>query len=244
MGRFDAVFFDLGGTLFSYRSLRRPIAALIDEAGRRLGAADDVRALRRAYNAASREAVERYAPLPFYLHRDMFLDTYRGFARAILGTPADESFASWFYEAQRESMIRHLELRPDCHSTLEALRRGGLGVSIVSNIDNDYLEPMVVRGGLAERVDRWMSSETARSCKPDARFFQLCLDASGHAPERVLFVGDSPLHDIAGARGVGMRTALIEEEGIASTGDEPVESFEPDHRIRSLSDLLPIVDLA
>lgn len=239
-----AVFFDFGGTLFSYASFlqamrgtgeRRPIFA---RAAERLGVDADRRAIARAYGAASSEAYLRFHDQPYYLHRDLFLETFRLFARE-LGAEVDDAFLAWFYDLQRDALLEGFELRADCVATLETLRADGLSLHIVSNIDDDYLHPMVARSGLDALLDHWTSSEEARSCKPDRRFFELALGKSGCQAGEVLFVGDSPVHDVAGARAVGMRTALIREEGApppGQLGDAPP----PDHEIWSLGELVPI----
>ncbi|MBE7210465.1 MAG: HAD family hydrolase [Gluconacetobacter diazotrophicus] len=45
--------------------------------------------------------------------------------------------------------------------------------------------------------------------KPDPRLFETALRTLGHQPERVLYVGDHPANDIAGAAAVGMRTCWV-----------------------------------
>ena len=132
-------------------------------------------------------------------------------------------------------------LREDCLDTLRALRERGLYLSIVSNIDDDHLFPMVERSGLNEVLDHWTSSEEARSCKPDPRFFELAMQKAGHSADQVLFVGDSPEHDVAGAKGVGMTTALIVEDGGAPPLQTGRATTAPDHQIRSLSELLELI---
>ncbi len=237
---FDAVFFDLGGTLFSYLPFRRPLGALIESAGQRLGATRNARELKHTYNLAAGRAAENLVGRAYYLHRDLFCETYREFARELTGREAPDEFVEWFYTAQRELMIEHMQLRDDCEATLHALRSRGLSLEIVSNIDDDFLDPMIDRSGLAQLVDAWTSSETAQSCKPDAGFFRHCLERSGHLAERVLFVGDSPVHDIAGARAQDMTTVLIEEVGAPPPAQEGGAAAEPHHRIQSLSELLPL----
>lgn len=241
-----AVFFDFGGTLFSYGSFLRAMRGddgskppLFARAAARLGVEADRRTIAQAYGTASAEAFRKYNDRDFYLHRDLFEDTFRFFARE-LGREADEDFVAWFYELQRETLLEHFELRPDCIRTLEALRAQGLGLHIVSNIDDDYLHPMVERAGLDAWLDHWTSSEEARSCKPHPRFFELALEKAGCRSQDVLFVGDSPAHDVAGASRMGMRTALIVEEGApppGQFGDLPA----PDHEIRALAELVPLV---
>lgn len=240
-----AIFFDFGGTLFSYASFLasmrgaggegRPIFV---QAAERLGVDVDRRTIGKAYGKASTEAFRKYNDRPFYLHRDLFEDTFRVFARE-LGAEADETFVSWFYDLQRDTLLENFELREDCIETLTALRQQGLSLHIVSNIDDDYLHPMVEKSGLDALLDHWTSSEQAKSCKPDRRFFELALEKAGCDAADVLFVGDSPVHDIAGAHAMGMRTALILEEGATPPGqfgDAPAA----DHEIRALSELLAI----
>ena len=59
--------------------------------------------------------------------------------------------------------------------------------------------------------------------------------------EDVVFVGDSPEHDVAGARALGMRTVLISDH-VSEMPWEPRGGAKPDHVIRELSELVPIVD--
>ncbi len=238
---YQAVFFDLGGTLFSYAQIVRSVNSPVLRAVKRLGVEAEPRAIGRAYRTASREAYLRHGKRAFYLHRDLFRDTFRAFARE-LGQEASEDYLDWFEAAQREAMLEQMVLREDCLPTLRALRERGLYLSIVSNIDDDYLFPLVEKSGLDEVLDHWTSSEEAKSCKPDRVFFELALQKAGVAPEQVLFVGDSPEHDIQGARNVGMTSVLIVEDGNPpplQTGDVEVE---PHHEIGSLSELLSLVE--
>ena len=243
MDAFRAVFFDFGGTLFSYASFQR---AMRDGAGKpifvqaadRLGVDVDRRTIAKAYGRASQAAFAKYNDRAYYLHRDLFVQSFENFATE-LGAEADAGFVEWFYDLQRETLLESFELRSDCMSTLETLRADGLSLHIVSNIDDDYLHPMVERSGLDAVLDHWTSSEEAESCKPHRRFFELALEKAGVGPEEVLFVGDSPTHDVGGANAMGMRTALILEAGAdppGQFGDVP----SADHEIRALAELIPI----
>ncbi len=236
---YQAVFFDLGGTLFSYRGLRRGSSLIVD-AARRLGVESEPRALGRAYRAASQQAYARLAPQRFYLHRDLFRDTFRSFARE-LGRDPPEELVSWYEGAQRESLLEHMQPMDDCLEVLNAMRARGLYLSIVSNIDDDLLLPLVEKWGLDQLLDDWTSSEEARSCKPDRAFFELALAKAGRRPDEVLFVGDSPEHDVQGARAIGMTSVLIAEEGATPPLQSGEVDAKPHHEIRSLSELLELV---
>lgn len=130
-----------------------------------------------------------------------------------------------------------LELKADCNDTLGALKARQLYLSVVSNIDDDLLEPIVARAGLHRYLDHWTSSEAAQSCKPHRHFFEICLEKSGLAPHEVLFVGDSPEHDIGGAA-AGMCTALVINGGIEPPPQSGRARAKPDFVIHNLSELL------
>jgi len=233
-----AVFFDLGGTLFSYREIPKVSVPLLGAAAERLGVDADLAQVGAAYAGAARKANEDYLDRDYYLHRDLFFDTYRLFAAGLGATPGDD-FYEWLYEAQREIMVTRVALRDDCLDTLKQLRDHGLYLSIVSNIDDDYLHPMVANYGLTPFLDHWSSSEEARSCKPHRGIFDWALEKAGARPDEVAFVGDSRHHDVRGARAMGMRSVLIDEgrgRGLLDRGDE-----EPDHVIEELRELVALL---
>jgi HAD superfamily hydrolase (TIGR01509 family) len=236
-----AVFFDLGGTLFSNRDIPRVNGPALLEAARRLDVEAGFGKIGLAYVQAAREVNDLYMRRPYYLHRDHFYDTYRLFAKS-LGRDASDEFLDWFYEAQRRSMVEDLRLRDDCVDTLRALRDMGVILSIVSNIDDDYLEGMLRNFALKPLVDHWISSQAARSCKPDAKIFESALDQAGCRADEVIFVGDSRIHDIQGAGALGMTTVLLVEEGGASHLDDESFEAEPDHVISGLAELIELAE--
>jgi len=159
----------------------------------------------------------------------------------LVGAEFDIQVWEEYRVAHDTAVIAGLEIRPDCRSTMQALRDRGVYLSIASNIDHAMLEALVERERLDELFDDWTSSEEAQSCKPHSLFFDHTQDKSGLDVGDILFVGDSPEHDILGAYSAGMNTALIVEEGVTPPLQSGKETVEPDHRIESLSDLLEIV---
>ena len=96
----------------------------------------------------------------------------------------------------------------------------------------EQLGLLAARGGWADAgwaplVDAVVSSATAGAVKPDPRLFDAALEAAGCGPEEALHVGDSPEHDLAGARAAGVRAVLIDRAGGAGA----------DGAIRSLREL-------
>lgn len=235
------IFFDLGGTLFSYRHVPRATVPLLLEAVRRLGVTAAPDKIKTAYTTASHDVTHAYADRAYYLHRDFFHDTFMRFAD-LLEASHDEAVHDWYREAHREAMVDCLVLKEDCIETLAQLRARKLYLSVVSNIDDDMLQPLIEREGLARYFDHWTSSEAAQSCKPDRRFFEHALELAGIAPEEVLFVGDSPEHDIIGAAAVGMRTALIVDGGMPPPLQTGRVQVSPNHLIHNLADLAAVLD--
>ena len=233
-----AVFFDFGGTLYSYLNPGLNMRHVLREAADRLALSATRDELKLAYLTATRRAYLEFAPKPYYLHKELFVDTFRRFCKALGGRPEDD-LLQWCYEAQRQIVIDNFSLRDDCLDTLTQLRDLGLHVGIVSNIDVDYLNPMLARAGLGALLHAWTSSEEARSCKPDARIFHCALSKADVKPEQALFVGDSLDADIAGAHALGMTTVHVNERGNSSLGAS-FAKHTPDHVVERLSDIVGI----
>jgi 2-haloalkanoic acid dehalogenase type II len=228
-----AVFFDLGGTLFSYGSINAHFDRLLEDMARGRGLDLPLDELRRAYRTAMATTMASWAGRPYYLHRDLFTEAHVQFLRSlgVAASPADEDVR---FSERRVLGEPEVTPRADAAETLAALRERGLHVAIVSNIDDDQLAAVWSRLGLSDHVDAITTSEEARSCKPDARIFQLALEKAGAPPpEAVVFVGDSPWHDVAGANALGMTSVLV--------GAAPEGAPAPRHVIGSLRELLAIV---
>ena len=238
----EGVFFDLGGTLFHYDRANNKIGKKLVEGLAQLpgGGQYQPQELGRAFGQANKLISKRYAELDYYLHADMFRDTYRQ-AVELLELPFLEDHYAEFQAFQHQSIVDGLALKEDCLSTLESLKEQGLYLSIVSNIDEDMLQPLVRREGLQHLLDDWTSSEAAQSCKPHARFFEISLEKAKLEPGNVLFVGDSPEHDVNGASALGMRTALIKNGDL----EAPLQSGAPvqaaDHTVHQLQELLELL---
>ena len=229
-----AVFFDLGGTLFSYRATRPHFDRVLEGLAREHGIAEPFSEVRAKYRAAMAAAGAEYDARPYYLHRDMFRAAYLGMLRAY-GLEARDSEA--LYEGQSQVGARFIALRPGVRETVAALRERGLHLGIVSNIDDDQFRAIWEQLDIAAHFHATTTSEEARSCKPDPGIYRHALaKAPGVDAREVLFVGDSPRHDFAGAKPLGMRTAWIAERR-----EELPEALRPDHVIQEIPELLGVV---
>ena len=202
------VFFDLGGTLLSYCNVNRTTLPILIEAVERAGEVRELELIRTAYRDASACVATVYAEKTYYLHREFFNDVFCNFLDR-LDLKKNEDLLNWYEVSHREKIIDCLVSKADCEKTLEKLKSMNFYLSIVSNIDENMLQSLMEREQLTRFINDSISSERAQSCKPDKRIFELALIASGLSAKEVMFVGDSPEHDIAGAKKLGFKTTLI-----------------------------------
>ncbi len=201
-----AVLFDFGGTLCTFATLEAAARATCAEAAGWFGV--DPEAMFAAVRGGIGQAFREYAGRPFYLHRELFAAGYRsGFAA--LGVPFAEQQVTRAVATFDARQAEGFALRDGAPETLAELRRRGLQLGIVSNGDEAQLAGWVALGGLRDAVDFVLSSEAAGSCKPDAGIFRAALRLAGCEPAEALFVGDTPDHDVAGARAAGLRPVLL-----------------------------------
>jgi 2-haloalkanoic acid dehalogenase type II len=232
-----AVLFDFGGTLFDYETVasgeRESIVALM----RWAGSGEDARAILRAYRASLKKVFYQYLPQSYYLHRDMFRDALLGMADSLGVTLSDEQLAR-YRALQWERRARDFVLREGVRKTLGELRARGLHVGIVSNVDDDQLTHMLELAQLEPHFDSILSSEAARSCKPDPSIFHEALRRAGCLAQEALFVGDSLQQDIAGANRVGLRSVLIWSD---AEREPTIGEHQPRHVIRRIPELLDLI---
>jgi 2-haloalkanoic acid dehalogenase type II len=231
-----AVFFDFGGTLFSYAEMRPHFDRMLQELARSHGIAAPFEEIRRVYRRTVARKMAEFLPRPFYLHRDLFSEAHLELIRA-LGAEPDPSSQAGLYEGQSEVGSAAVQPREGVGRTLASLREMGLHLAIVSNIDDDQFQPLWERIGLDSYFDAVTTSEEARSCKPHPGIYRHALGKAGDvALEEVVFVGDSLHYDVAGANALGMTTVLIHDPPGPIEGDEA-----PDHVIEKIPELLQIV---
>ena len=235
-----AVLFDMGGTLLSYEN-REKIGHAFLTAMSDLGLDVANPQLAEARKQASTEVERRFSAISSFVHRDLFRERVIRTAE-LMGVTASKEVLERFDTNQREAVIEHLCPMAGVHEMLGELRSRGIYLAVVSNADDDFLEPVLARNGLTDLLDDWTSSEEAKSCKPDNLIFEYSLAKAKHVASEVLFVGDSAQHDIAGARNAGMRGVLISEPNVVAPLSVGLTAVEPDWHIRHLMELVGIVD--
>jgi HAD superfamily hydrolase (TIGR01509 family) len=235
------IFFDVGGTLYSYKNMQPTMKALLEKLAEKLELEQDIGELTRQYQLANKEVDKLFAVKSSYLFHDYFKAIFDNFLSR-LDKPHLNIHFDWFAAKQGEMLIGCMELQPDCHETLARLKDMGLYLSAVSNADENQLKPLVERGQLHQWLTHWTSSEAAQSCKPDRKFFEIALKKSGLSADQVMFVGDSLEQDILGAHAMGMTTVLITEADLPTPMHIGRETPDPHFSITRLSELPEIIE--
>jgi 2-haloalkanoic acid dehalogenase type II len=117
---------------------------------------------------------------------------------------------------------------------VEALRRH-YRVALMSNADDDFLETCLEKNGL--RFETVVTSERAGAIKPNPAIFGFLAGVLDIAPQRILYAGDNPIPDVLGPLQSGMQAAWINRTGMRRPRRVP----RPHYRLRSLSELLPLL---
>ncbi len=115
-------------------------------------------------------------------------------------------------------------LFPDALATLEALRKRGFRVGVVSNWDSRLFR-LCDGLGVTRRVDFVLASAVEGCAKPRPGIFRKALKLAGVRPAEALHVGDSVQEDYAGARRAGLRAVLVCRRGPAPRGVASVPSL-------------------
>ena len=192
---------------------------------------------------SGQELWERWKPLEVRFRRERYGASYpfKSYEQAWR-----ECFESVFHELRQDAnaaaparrMVLDHGQRASYPETWEVITRlrqsGRFRLGVLSNADNDFLEPLL--GRLDLPFDAILSSESARVYKPEAATFQQILASLDVGAEESLYVGDSQFDDVQGAKGVGMRVAWVNRGGASPDPSLPA----PDYMV---SDLLEVLDI-
>ena len=199
-----AVLFDFGETLFEPLSDMHERRNLL-EVKRVVGVGIPDEEFVDGYKRSRTETVAEFSKRPFFLHQDMIATALRTYLKSLRNDASDAVVAS-YCEAQRRAVVDSIRPREDCVLTLTRLRQLGFGLAIVSNIDNTWMDPIIEKFNLLDWFSLILTSETAKSCKPDSGIFNSATKMLNRIADECLFVGDSERNDVQGARRMGMKT--------------------------------------
>jgi putative hydrolase of the HAD superfamily len=200
-----AVFFDAVGTLIQ----PRPDAARVyAEVGRRFGSRFTEVVIASRFRTAfhQREEVDRREGWRTDEHRER--RRWREIVAEVLDDVSDPAgcFAALYEHFRRPESW---ECASDADAVLRELSGRGLVLGLASNFDERLRH---VAEGLPELrpVRHYIISAEIGWRKPAPAFFAAILEQTQLPPTRVLFVGDDPENDFAGASAAGMHALMFD----------------------------------
>jgi HAD superfamily hydrolase (TIGR01509 family) len=197
-----AVLFDWGDTLFHAPHAPEVIVSFARSSGVALSDA-------RARNmwaevwalGKTPEEIAKGRDLSMEAHRRVWADLFSRFDRVVPGL----SVALYERVMDPRSWVPYADTR----TTLEAVRRRGLKVGVVSNVPAD-LRPVFAKHKLDGLVDSFTHSFEVGAEKPDPAIFLAAAKSLGVKPSETLMVGD---HEVdRGAERAGMRAFILPTE--------------------------------
>jgi FMN phosphatase YigB (HAD superfamily) len=134
---------------------------------------------------------------------------------------------------------------PGATEVIEALAELGVGLGLISN--TGFTSAAIYRRWMAGLGWlRWFTvttfSNEAAVAKPTPLVFERTLAQLDVGPDRALHVGDSPLHDISGARRVGMSAAWLSRGEVAEAAMSGGDRVDADYVLTDLRSLPSIVE--
>ncbi|TMD26673.1 MAG: HAD family hydrolase, partial [Chloroflexi bacterium] len=104
------------------------------------------------------------------------------------------------------------QLYPDVIPTLEALRsRGNYTLGVISDWGIS-LGPILRKLHLTPYFDCLLISAVTRHAKPSPMLYELALQRANSIADYTLHIGDSYIHDVLGARSVGITPVLLDRD--------------------------------
>ena len=213
---FDALLFDLEGTLVDFQWRLEEAEAELRRAVIRLGI------------EPLAVAGENYAGIR---HRALELAGSPGLRDRI------ERALAPIYDAYDLDAESRWSLRQGAAEALERLAAAGVPLALVTNIGRRATDRALERLGIAGLLGAVVTRDDVTGLKPSGEGILKALASLGRPPERALMVGDSA-SDVGAARAAGVRVLLV------SGGESEIRALGPhlpDALIPTLEDLPPLV---
>lgn len=189
----DAVLFDLDGTLFDRTTT---VTEVVRQQHARYAELHHISAMRY---------VARFLELDAhgYIPKDIVYRTLVG----EVGAPA--ALADLLFQDFRARYHDACVPIAGMRETLDALRREGYRLGVVTNGGDAFQRRTVAALGIADLLGVVLTSEGEAIQKPDPAIFHRACAALAVAPGATVFVGDHPAVDVDGAAGAGLRAVWL-----------------------------------
>lgn len=211
----EGVLFDAGLTLIHERSPAHEVAAEVLGA---IGVPFAASALEEAMADAGRRVAGQWHRGDWWLSeasvRRLFTAGYHAGLARLPALADDEAArvraAAAIYDAYVDA--RHWRAYDDVLPALTALGAAGVPLAVVSDWGHG-LEAILLELELGQHVAFVLVSARIGIGKPDPAGFNMALARLGTRPERTVYIGDTYIKDVLGARAAGMVPILLDRGG-------------------------------
>ena len=212
-----AVLFDLDGTILGAKRNKHEIR---DEATQEAGV-DKIRD--EEYYGTINEVLD-----------DSKIENRVPFFREILN---DEDKAERLASIYHEKSLDNAYVFPDA---LEALKKIEVKKGLITDGPADVQKDKIDSFGLEKYFDYIVISGEVGLSKPNREIFDYALEKLDSNHSDSLYVGNVPELDVKGAKNAGLISVVREEDG----SDLPIKdsNYQPDYKIRDMTELLDIID--
>ncbi len=230
--KLKAIFFDLDETLLDTSGCRPPAVEASFRVAVQRHSNLDLEAWRKASEEVKAEMHDLWLNSPNSGAELLREGSYRILKK--LGID-DRELAAHVSQAYYQTWVSQLKLFPEVKEVLAALR-GRFRLGVISNGPSDLQRYKLQLFDLEGEFDPVVISGEVGVAKPDPKIFEYALQRAGVAPREALYVGDSPVYDIIGAKGVGMKMAWVNRNGL------PIENLKikPDFVVPELRAILQL----
>lgn len=163
---------------------------------------------RQTYLRWDEQNVQRYRVGPYRRYRDVAADAMAACLDPLLDTPLPRDRSVELAAIFLEALAELSPPQPEVPAVLDALRRNGLVLMPITNMDSDLWQ----RTALVDYFPKVTTAEMAQAYKPSERIFQVGLARLDLPLSSVLHVAISPWADIEGAKAIGLEVAWINRD--------------------------------
>ncbi len=248
MKKYQAVFFDLCGTLMQYRLDRLP---LIEVDGMQVESTTPLtyacfrefdrgqisfEKFYKDFMLTSAELEQEKSATGKEFHSSVRFDRFLDRLDADLG-PRRREIHRLLMDIHLDKVGQCLELLPR-HKELLFKLKDQYRMAVVSNFDDlKTVQSVLARDGISDLFEIIVVSAEVGLRKPRKEVFMAASDVMKTPHEETLFVGDSWTHDIEGAKKLGMATAWINSDHLPP----PTKTVQTDYTLSDLSELSRIL---
>ncbi len=139
-----------------------------------------------------------------------------------------EEFVRVYYDTH----VEYMEPFPDAIPTLEKIRgRFGGHMGIISDIVDYLIHGILKKYDLYRFFDSVTTSEEVGVGKPNPQIFLEAFKKAGVEAKDSIYIGNSPEHDVIGAKGAGMKVILVGQANHELA----------DFKVKQIGEILPII---